>query len=76
MERLHHIPATLIHGRRDVSGPAVVAWRLHRSWPGSELIVVEDEGHGGPSMVEAWRTANSRHADRLAAPAGSGWPRR
>ena len=65
MERLHQIPATLIHGRRDVSGPAVVAWRLHRSWPGSELIVVEDEGHGGPSMVEAWCLANGRHADRL-----------
>jgi proline iminopeptidase len=65
MERLHRIPATLIHGRRDVSSPAVVAWRLHRKWPRSELIVVEDEGHGGPSMVEAWCLANSRHADRL-----------
>lgn len=53
MEQLHDIPATLIHGRRDVSGPAVVAWRLHRNWPGSELIVVEDEGHGGPRMPGA-----------------------
>jgi proline iminopeptidase len=67
MQRLHGIPATLIHGRRDVSGPAVVAWRLHRAWADSELIIVEDEGHGGGSMVEAWCSANSRHANRLEA---------
>lgn len=62
---LGEIPGTLIHGRRDISGPAVVAWRLHRSWPRSELIIDEGEGHGGTSMVEAWCTANSRHADAL-----------
>ncbi len=65
MGRLAGIPATLIHGRRDVSGPAVVAWWLHRAWPGSELIIDEGEGHGGVAMVEAWCDANSRHADRL-----------
>ena len=67
MPRLRDIPATLIHGRRDVSGPAIVAWRLHQAWPGSELVIDEGEGHGGPSMVEAWCTANSRHADRIEA---------
>jgi proline iminopeptidase len=41
------IPGVLIHGRRDISGPAVTAWQLHRAWPGSELIIL-DEGHGGP----------------------------
>lgn len=65
MDRLRGIPATLIHGRRDVSGPAVVPWRLHRSWPGSELIIDEGEGHGGSAMVEAWSAANTRHADRI-----------
>lgn len=65
MDRLVGVPATLIHGQRDVSGPAVVAWRLHRSWPGSELIIDEREGHGGDAMTEAWCDANTRHADRL-----------
>jgi proline iminopeptidase len=65
MDRLAGLPATLIHGRRDVSGPAVIAWRLHRSWPGSVLIVCEVDGHGGPDMVEAMCAANSRHADRI-----------
>ncbi|WP_429455086.1 alpha/beta fold hydrolase [Nocardia sp. GP40] len=59
------IPATLIHGRRDVSSPAVVAWRLHRAWPGSELVIDEGDGHGGTAMVQEWRAANTRHADRI-----------
>ena len=50
------IPGTLIHGRRDISGPVVLPWRLHRAWPGSDLIIDEGEGHGGTSMVEAWCT--------------------
>lgn len=62
---LRGIPGTLIHGRRDISGPVVVPWRLHRAWPGSELVIDEGEGHGGTSMVEAWSSANSRHADAL-----------
>lgn len=65
MDRLAGVPATLVHGRRDVSGPAVVPWRLHQAWPGSELIIDEGEGHGGENMVQAWRAANSRHAERI-----------
>lgn len=59
------IPATLIHGRRDVSGPAIVAWKLHQMWSGSELLIDEGEGHGGGAMTAAWCAANSRHADRI-----------
>jgi proline iminopeptidase len=47
------VPAVLIHGRRDVSGPLDTAWRLHRSWPDSRLVVLDDAGHGGPSMGAA-----------------------
>lgn len=65
MDRLAGIPGTLIHGRLDVSGPTVVPWRLHRAWPGSELLVAEADGHGGAEMVDAWTAANTRHADRL-----------
>ena len=71
MDLLRDIPATLIHGRLDVSGPAITPWLLHRAWPGSELIIEEHEGHGGPAMVQAWCEANTRHADRLNASADS-----
>ncbi len=50
MPRLAEIPATLIHGRYDVSGPADVAWQLHRAWPGSRLVLLDDAGHGGGSF--------------------------
>jgi proline iminopeptidase len=72
MELLHGIPATLIHGRTDVSGPAIAPWLLHRAWPGSELVIQEREGHGGPAMVEARCDANTRHANRIDAQATPG----
>jgi len=43
----------LVHGRYDVSGPLDTAWDLHRAWPASRLIVLDDAGHGGTSMTEA-----------------------
>ena len=49
------IPGWLIHGRLDVSSPLDAPWRVHHAWPGSELIVVDDEGHGGEEMVSQWR---------------------
>jgi proline iminopeptidase len=49
--RLAGTPGALIHGRLDVSSPLDAPWRIHQAWPGSELIVVEDEGHGGATMV-------------------------
>ena len=50
---LAEIPATLIHGRRDVSSPLDTAWRLHRRWPGSTLVVLDDAGHGGAGFASA-----------------------
>lgn len=64
MDRLAGIPAVLVHGRYDVSGPLDTAWHLHRAWPGSRLVVLEDAGHGGDSMgselvqaLDSFRTA-------------------
>lgn len=60
MGQVHGLPAVLIHGRRDISGPAVIAWEVHRSWPGSELVIDEGDGHGGDSMAQRWRIANDQ----------------
>lgn len=59
---IDHVPAVLIHGRRDVSGPAITAWQLHQRWPVSDLVVVDGEGHGGPVMVETMIEAIGRLA--------------
>lgn len=52
MTRLQDIPCVLIQGKLDVSGPAATAWQLHKLWPGSRFVLVDDEGHGGPKMIE------------------------
>lgn len=51
MHRLSNVPAVLVHGRYDVSGPLDTAWQLHRAWPGSRLVVLDDAGHGGGSFT-------------------------
>lgn len=45
--KLNGMPGVLIHGRYDVSSPLETPWRLSRNWSTSELIVLEDAGHGG-----------------------------
>lgn len=59
------LPVVLIHGRVDVSGPAVTAYELHQRLPRSRLIIDEAEGHGGSRMVAAWGAANLDLADNL-----------
>ncbi|HXM58560.1 MAG TPA: prolyl aminopeptidase [Candidatus Dormibacteraeota bacterium] len=44
--RLADVPAVLVHGRLDVSSPLDVAWRMARAWAGSELVVIDEAGHG------------------------------
>jgi proline iminopeptidase len=57
MDRVAHIPGVLIHGRYDVSGPLDTAYDLHRAWPSSRLVVLDDAGHGGGSMTPAMQEA-------------------
>lgn len=42
---LAEIPAVLVQGRLDFQAPLGSAWAVHRAWPDSELIVVNDAGH-------------------------------
>ncbi|WP_036839404.1 prolyl aminopeptidase [Pleomorphomonas oryzae] len=57
LSSIAHIPAVLIHGRRDISGPAITPWMLHDRWPASRLVIVESEGHGGPLSFREMREA-------------------
>ncbi len=64
--RLAGIPGMLIHGHLDISSPPDIAWLLVRAWPGSELVLVDDAGHGAghPSTIEAILAATNRFANR------------
>jgi proline iminopeptidase len=57
MKRLAGIPATMVHGRYDISSPLDTAWALHRAWPSSRLVIVDDAGHGGENFASELVTA-------------------
>jgi proline iminopeptidase len=59
---LNGIPGALIHGRYDVSSPIETPWRLSRAWETAELVVVDDAGHGGDSLMEAFAAGLDRVA--------------
>ncbi|HTN80599.1 MAG TPA: prolyl aminopeptidase [Acidimicrobiales bacterium] len=62
--RLAGIPGVLITGQLDVSGPPDIAWELARRWPGADLVIVEDAGHGarGRSIEDEIVAATTRFA--------------
>ena len=45
VNRIRHLPATIVQGRYDLLCPPISATQLHRAWPGSRLIIVDDAGH-------------------------------
>ena len=48
---LRDIPGVLINGRFDFQSPIAYAWELARAWPGAELVIVDDSGHGTSTSV-------------------------
>jgi proline iminopeptidase len=63
---LDAIPAVLVQGRFDFQSPLGSAWAVHRAWPSSELVVVDDAGHdaGAPGIEREIVRATDRFADR------------
>ncbi|MEP7288634.1 MAG: prolyl aminopeptidase [Chloroflexota bacterium] len=42
---LYGIPGILVNGRFDFQSPIGNAWELHRAWPQSKLVIVDNAGH-------------------------------
>ena len=59
MDRIGHLPATIVQGRYDLLCPPITAIQLHRAWPGSRLVIVDDAGHSAtePGIRSALVTA-------------------
>ncbi|RKN41405.1 prolyl aminopeptidase [Micromonospora endolithica] len=52
------VPGVLLHGRRDISSPVDVPWRLAQAWPDARLELLEAAGHGsGHGMAARVRAA-------------------
>jgi len=45
VDKIRHIPSTIIHGRYDIICPFETAWRLHKAWPEAKLEIIKDAGH-------------------------------
>ncbi|KIM99582.1 hypothetical protein OIDMADRAFT_165669 [Oidiodendron maius Zn] len=45
LDRIRHIPATIIQGRYDMVCPPQTAYDLHQAWPESRLYWIPDAGH-------------------------------
>ena len=45
VDRIRHLPATIIQGRYDVCTPMTTAWDLHRAFPEADFYIVADAGH-------------------------------
>lgn len=60
--RLADVPGVIVQGRYDVVTPPVTAFDLHRAWPGSELVMIEDAGHAfsEPGTLKALIEATNR----------------
>lgn len=46
MGRIAHLPAVIVQGRYDAICPPLSAYRLHQAWPGAQLEMIPDAGHG------------------------------
>ncbi|XP_041366674.1 probable proline iminopeptidase [Gigantopelta aegis] len=45
VNKIRHIPGTIIQGRYDMVCPVDTAWRLHKEWPEADFHIVPDAGH-------------------------------
>jgi proline iminopeptidase len=55
VEKLHLIPSIIVQGRYDMPCPPISAYELHKAWPKSKLIIVEEAGHSAsePGITDA-----------------------
>ena len=66
IEKIQHIPTTIIQGRYDVCTPMITAWHLHRVFPEAVFEVVDDAGHAfdEPGIADALVRATLQYADQ------------
>lgn len=66
VDRIRHLPATIVQGRYDMVCPIETAERLSRAWPEAEYIIVPDAGHS--ALEPGTRSALLRAVEALKEP--------
>ena len=68
LSKIAHIPGTIVQGRYDMICPPDMAYRLHKSWPASDLRMVGRAGHAmsEPGITAELVRATNAYATRMA----------
>jgi proline iminopeptidase len=74
IERLRHLPCTVVQGRYDIVCPPVTADELVRHWPEIRYVIVPDAGHSALEPGIRAALVNATEAFRLAQYAGEAKP--
>lgn len=55
IDKIQHIPGTIVQGRYDMMCPFENAWKLHKAWPKAHWVIVPDAGHSAsePGITDA-----------------------
>ncbi|MEO5812042.1 MAG: prolyl aminopeptidase [Rhodanobacter sp.] len=65
VDRIRHIPATIVQGRYDIICPATSAWELGQAWPEASLhIVLAGHSAADPAIVDQLVQATDKLANR------------
>jgi len=65
VEKIRHIPTTIVHGRYDIICPVKNAFDLAAAWPEAEFhVVVAGHAASEPAIVDVLVLATDRLADR------------
>jgi proline iminopeptidase len=67
LDRIRHLPCSIVQGRYDAVCPILSADDLHRAWPEAEYMVVADAGHSArePGIARELVAATDRFRARL-----------
>lgn len=62
INKIRHIPTTIIQGRYDVICPINTAYSLQQKWPEADLVIIPDGGHSSndPSVRSALISATEQ----------------
>jgi len=63
IEKIRHLPCTMVQGRYDIVCPIITAEEISRAWPDAHYVIVPDAGHSAmePGIRRALLEATERY---------------
>lgn len=62
IEKIKHIPCSIVQGRYDIVCPPKTAWDFHKALPESKLYIIPDAGHSAKVRpLQYWEMLADRY---------------